>query len=29
MRTFYTKYLVGKNKGIIFASNLRNDCVEN
>lgn len=29
MCTFYTKYLVGKNKGITFASDLHNERVEN
>lgn len=29
MCTFYAKYLGGKNKGIIFASDLHNERVEN
>lgn len=29
MCTFYTKHLVGKDKGITFASDLHNGCVEN
>lgn len=29
MCIYYTKYLVGKNKGITFVSDLHNDCVEN